>query len=77
MQGFFSEEKLFEINKKFSERNRQNMSVFNEPLYLSIVVTPKQRAIIQDALNKCKGKTLTEQLLCLIKKVESKQKKKK
>ena len=67
-KGFFTEEKLHRINKSSAEKRGENLRVFDEPVYMSFVVTPEQRAVIEDALNQYEGRTMTEQLICLIKK---------
>jgi len=68
IQGFFTEKRLLEISKSFAGEKGEDLRVFDEPVYLSFVVTPEQRAEIEDALNQYNGKTMTEQLLCLIRK---------
>ena len=65
--GFFSKKKLHEINKNLTKNTAEDLEIFNDPVYMSFVVTPEERAIIEDELNKHKGNTLTKQLLCLIK----------
>ncbi len=65
--GFFSKKKLHKINKNLVKNTDEDLRIFDDPIYMSFVVTPEERAIIEDELNKHKGNTLTEQLLCLIK----------
>ncbi len=55
-----------EVEKIDTSNQNDNIQVGEDiPEYLSFVVTPRQKAIIEKRLNKCKGENRTEQLLCL------------